>query len=419
MSSDNNIWMGDIKPWMNESFILNSFKCYNIYPTNVKLIYDRNTNELKNFCFVTFENVEEANKCLLILNGKSIPNTSIKFKLNWASYYSNFNKSVYVGNLSPDVDDLSLYNLFKNKYSSVHHASVITDKGKSRGFGFISFKGGKDYERCLKEMNGIIFHGNVIKVNEQKKKDDDFNENYEKYKLNKNSENNFMERSSLNNNPFKNINQINNSFNYNLQIGNNINNYNLGQNLYINQNEFNQNIINNIININNINNINYINSIYNQNKFNNMIIINNRNKSTNDINLNPINISNLPSSLYIKENETRDNTSNEMININDNDNIKNIKPIRKYIKDNLKVYELEMINKYDSKILQQKIKENLEKMHHYYMDIYPGDINKLKCKFNFIILTFKIVSNMFIYYCNSEKQIKLFSSNINNDTFII
>ena len=45
MSSDNNIWMGDIKPWMTESFIISSFNHYNIFPVNVKLIHDRNTNE--------------------------------------------------------------------------------------------------------------------------------------------------------------------------------------------------------------------------------------------------------------------------------------------------------------------------------------------------------------------------------------
>ena len=140
MSTDNNLWMGDIKPWMNESFILNSFNYYNIYPLFVKLIHDKVTNELRNFCFINFKSIEEANKCLIMLNGKQIPNTQLKFKLNWANYFSTFNKSVYVGNLSPDVDDISLYKLFKEKYSSVHHASVMIDKGKSKGFGFILFR---------------------------------------------------------------------------------------------------------------------------------------------------------------------------------------------------------------------------------------------------------------------------------------
>ena len=169
MSMDKNLWMGDVKPWMDESFIMQAFNHYNFFPQNIKLIHDKVTKELKNYCFVNFQTIEEANKCLLFLTGKTIPNTQIKFKLNWANYFSAFNKSVYVGNLSPDVDDISLYKLFKEKYPSVHHASVISDKGVSKGFGFIQFKGEEDYEKCLKEMNGTLFHGNIIKVNESKR----------------------------------------------------------------------------------------------------------------------------------------------------------------------------------------------------------------------------------------------------------
>ena len=169
MSTDNNLWMGDVQTWMDESFILKAFNFYKFFPKSIKLIHDKITKELKNFCFINFQTMKEANNCLLTLNGKFIPNTQIKFKLNWANYFSTFNKSVYVGNLSPDVDDIQLYQLFKEKYPSVHHASVIADNGVSKGFGFILFRGEEDYEKCLKEMNGILFHGNIIKVNEQKK----------------------------------------------------------------------------------------------------------------------------------------------------------------------------------------------------------------------------------------------------------
>ena len=450
MSSDNNLWMGDIQPWMNESFILNSFKYYNIHPLNVKLIHDRNTNELKNFCFINFENIEEANKCILNLNGKPIPNTNIKFKLNWANYYSTFNKSVYVGNLSPDVDDISLYNLFKSKYSSVHHASVITDNGKSKGFGFILFRGEKDYLRCLNEMDGTNFHGNIIKVNEQRKKDDDNkintnddNENYiynfhhnSNSKQHHNDINNNIEQSPLNNR-FKNMNQINKIKNINNNgmnnLPNNINNvfnnniyYQSEQNPYINQNKYNQNIINNIININNINrinNINYINdinSIYNKNKMNSNNFI---------LNKNNINISNHNNLLYLKNNlsnEINDNSSfhsfkdnSKIKNISNNNNIN--KKNKKYKKKHSPEYELEIFNKYDNITLKRKIRENLDKMYKYYMEVYPGDINKLRCKFYIInlILIILIVSNMFTYHCNSENQLKLFSCHNNNDTFIV
>ena len=412
MSSDANIWMGDIKPWMNESFILNSFKYYNIHPLSVKLIHDRSTNELKNFCFINFENIEEANKCLIMLNGKTIPNTSIKFKLNWANYFSTVNKSIYVGNLSPDVDDISLYNLFKERYSSVHHASVIIENGKSKGFGFVIFKGEKDYERCLNEMNGIKFHGNIIKVSEQKKKEDDnksnstidINENNNFFFNYNNINNKIYQNNNINinqsslNNRYNNINEIQNSINNDINLLNSINNLNLEQNLILNQNKFNNNIINNIININNINkinNINYINDIYNKNQYNNNLIFNNNinyNNSINDnANFNSINISNHPSLLYQNSKE-----NNKIISVNsrkgsqkaneiNNNHITKTKKQKASKNDNLNDYELEIMKNYDEKIINKKIKENLEKMYDYYSNNYPGDINKLKCKLYIII----------------------------------
>ena len=411
MSSDNNIWMGDIKPWMNESFILNSFKNYNIHPLSVKLIHDRTTNELKNYCFINFENIEEANKCIIMLNGKTIPNTSIKFKLNWANYFSSVNKSIYVGNLSPDVDDISLYNLFKERYSSVHHASVIIENGKSKGFGFVIFKGEKDYERCLNEMNGIKFHGNIIKVSEQKKKEDDnksnstidINENNSIFNYN-NINNNIYQNNNINinqsslNNGYNNLNEIQNSLNNDIYLMNNINNYNLEQSLFLNQNKFNNNIINNIININNINkinNINYINDIYSKNQYNNNLIFNNNtnyiNSINNNTNFNSINISNHPSLLYqnskdnnkiISRNSRKGSPKTNEINKN---HIAKANKQKSSKNDNLNDYELEIMGNYDEKTINKKIKENLEKMYDYYSNSYPGDINKLKCKLYIII----------------------------------
>ena len=429
MSTDNNLWMGDIQSWMDEAFILKCFNIYNINPTSVKLIHDKNTNELKNYCFISFENIEEANKCLIMLNGKSIPGTQIKFKLNWANYFSTFNKSVYVGNLNPDVDDISLYKLFKEKYPSVHHASVITDKGKSKGFGFILFTGEKDYEKCLNEMNGITFHGNIIKVNEQKKKEDEIkNNNSDENENNENYIHNFNNRNDngINNNNHFHQNIINNEQNllnnvigsnksiksknnYNninsqLSIGrNNINNINMNnfhseQNQYINplnQNNVNVNnqIITNFINLNNINKINnindYLNDIYKKNQINN-----NYKNLNNFINNKIFNISNNPS-IFQNNNTINENSDNNPLIISSkNSNINNISnntnninsninnyPIKSYKKDNNADYKLEIFNIYDDeKTLKQKIKENLEKMYKYYMEVYPGDINRLKCK---------------------------------------
>ena len=79
---------------------------------------------------------------------------------------TNF-KSAYVGNLSPKIKDQELFFYFKSKYPSVYYASIIADKGVSRGYGFVHFSKEDEYQKCLQEMNGTLFHNKIIKVKEK------------------------------------------------------------------------------------------------------------------------------------------------------------------------------------------------------------------------------------------------------------
>jgi RNA recognition motif-containing protein len=248
MNSNNTLWMGDIFPWMTETFILDSFNKYEKKPSSIKLIKDKKTNKIKNYCFIIFPNIQKANDALFELNGKPIINTQLTFKLNWANYNSSFNKSVYVGNLKNEINDLELFNFFKKKYDSVHHANIITDNGISKGYGFVLFTNENEYLKCLNEMNGIIFHGNHIKVKEQKKKDD--------FEL-LNSINNSNVNNDLGN---FNINSYTNNLNQNLS---NLNNESFSLMNNINSLKFYPKNIKNIKNLNNINNTNY----YNKNQY--------------------------------------------------------------------------------------------------------------------------------------------------------
>ena len=115
-------------------------------------------------------------------------------------------------------------------------------------------------------------------------------------------------------------------------------------------------INNKIFNISNNPSIFQINNTINENNDNNPLIISSKNSIINNISNNTNNI---------------------------NNNINNY-PFKSCKKDNNVDYKLEIFNIYDEKTLKEKIKENLEKMYKYYMEVYPGDINKLKCKLYFI-----------------------------------
>ena len=172
MNSEYSLWMGDIEPWMNESFIMNSFIEYGFRPKNIKLVRDKRFNKLSNYCFVNFNSYQEANNALFKLNTKIIPKTNKYFKLNIAKFNYKFSKNLYVGNLSPKINDIDLFNIFKSKYPSVYYASIITDNGISRGYGFVHFGNEDEYKKSLKEMNGIFIDNRIIRVKEKNHNED-------------------------------------------------------------------------------------------------------------------------------------------------------------------------------------------------------------------------------------------------------
>ena len=358
MSTDNNLWMDDVQTWMDESFILKAFNFYKFFPKSIKLIHDKITKELKNFCFINFQTMKEANNCLLTLNGKIIPGTTIKFKLNWANYFSTFNKSVYVGNLSPDVDDIQLYQLFKEKYPSVHHASVITDNGVSKGFGFILFRGEEDYKKCLTEMNGIIFHGNIIKVNEQKKNihKNSYSNNFS---CDNNEENDIEDLSNNNDNNDMDLehNYIDKN-NFNINLNNNLK-YSLPNNNLNDSPELNGKSIIDFYNLNNINKNNIINGFQNMNNNNLSMHINNNRNNVSIFNVNNRNEeNNYLNQFQLNNDNHQSNIINNIIHINNINKIQNINYINGINKINNKN---QILHQNSNQINNNYIKPNLNK----------------------------------------------------------
>ena len=414
MNLDNTLWMGGILPGMTESQIMDSFKFFNVFPINIKFIRDKKKNKNKSFCFVTFKSFEDANNVLHYLNGKKIPNTEIIFRLNWADYQGS-NKTVYVGGLHPNVTKDELISFFRLQYKSVYNARIILDEnGMSRGFGFVVFKSEEDYYKCLKEMNGVYFYGNFIKVNEQIKKED---ENTNK-KMKGNIMNNLRNVNNniyIKNNNMININNITNINDIMIQnnIINNTNNIN-----YYNQNEC---VINDNDNFRNINNnkmmeYNPIDNIQIQNLYSNNNIMNFRNSCDTNFNNGKKNINNFDfkriqdkiinknNSSYIfydmknnKQNTTAKNIENVSL-INETKNNKNniIQPniqnnlinkesdkktiLKKENKERRKI-KLEVLEKIDEVTLYRKIHESILRTFSYTKMLLSKNGINFKCKF--------------------------------------
>ncbi len=82
--------------------------------------------------------------------------------------------NIYVGNLSQEVSDNDLQELFAT-YGTIKSVKVIRDlfSGESKGFGFVEMASQTEAEKAIAELNSKELKGKRIVVNEARPKRDD------------------------------------------------------------------------------------------------------------------------------------------------------------------------------------------------------------------------------------------------------
>jgi RNA recognition motif-containing protein len=80
---------------------------------------------------------------------------------------------IYVGNLSYDLDNMSLDQLFK-PFGTVVSAQVMMDRdsGRSKGFGFVEMGSPDEAKAAIEALNGTEVNGRAVTVNEAKPRED-------------------------------------------------------------------------------------------------------------------------------------------------------------------------------------------------------------------------------------------------------
>lgn len=165
------LYVGALPKTVSEELIKELFQTAGAI-VSIKLLNDKNRPGF-NYAFIEFENPQHAEIALTNLNGKIINNSEIK--INWAYQSSTINSTqnpneliynIFVGDLSPEVDDETLFNAFE-KFQSLKQAHVMWDMqtSRSRGYGFVTFANQQDAELALQTMNGEWISGRAIRCN--------------------------------------------------------------------------------------------------------------------------------------------------------------------------------------------------------------------------------------------------------------
>ena len=80
---------------------------------------------------------------------------------------------IFVGNLSPEVNEQELISLF-SEHGSVGNVKIVRDNSNqmSRGFGFVEMPRKVDAKKALKTLNEFELKGKKMAVNEAKQERD-------------------------------------------------------------------------------------------------------------------------------------------------------------------------------------------------------------------------------------------------------
>ncbi|XP_013630534.1 PREDICTED: polyadenylate-binding protein RBP47B-like [Brassica oleracea var. oleracea] len=167
------LWIGDLLHWMDETYLHTCFS-HTGEVSSVKVIRNKLTCQSEGYGFVEFLTRAAAEEVLQNFNGSVMPNSEQLFRLNWASFSTGEKRavengpelSIFVGDLSPDVTDTLLQELFVERYPSVKSAKVVIDSntGRSKGYGFVRFGDESERSRALTEMNGAYCSNRQMRV---------------------------------------------------------------------------------------------------------------------------------------------------------------------------------------------------------------------------------------------------------------
>jgi len=84
--------------------------------------------------------------------------------------------TLHIGNLSDDIYDSELFQIFKNKGYQISSVKVVFNRDTKQhcGFGYINFYQREEQDRCLKEMNNAKVGTKQIKLSYVRNKNSNF-----------------------------------------------------------------------------------------------------------------------------------------------------------------------------------------------------------------------------------------------------
>jgi len=182
-----NVYIKNFPDSINEDTLREMFEAFGKI-TSYKVMYDE-TGKSRCFGFVAFEDAEAAEEAVNQLNGKEFDGKTVyvgraqkknerqmelrrkfeQLKAERMTRYQGVN--LYVKNLDDTIDDEKIRKEFQ-PYGTITSAKVMTEEGRSKGFGFVCFSSPEEATKAVTEMNGRIVGTKPLYVALAQRKED-------------------------------------------------------------------------------------------------------------------------------------------------------------------------------------------------------------------------------------------------------
>merc|ERR1711997_1283893 len=183
-----NVYVKNFNEAMTEEDLQKMFEKFGKI-TSLKLMKSDDDEKNKGFGFVSFEDAETAESACAELNGSEVGGKTInvgraqkkaerqmelkkkfeQMKMERMNRFQGVN--LYVKNLDDTIDDNKLRQEFE-PFGTITSAKVMSEEGRSKGFGFVCFSSPEEATKAVTEMNGRIIVAKPLYVALAQRKED-------------------------------------------------------------------------------------------------------------------------------------------------------------------------------------------------------------------------------------------------------